>query len=197
MRNWKTIPIPAKMQLLEKDPRGYPVPYIIMRDKQGKPHFQINDVLKVQECISKRLCAICGQELKDDMWLVGGPLSAFHPNGGYIDSSLHQVCMEYAMQVCPYLAVTSYNNRLDASTLKKEDYGENYIFVDPTMISERPPLFVAIKISDFSVNPASGYITPAKPYLDIQYWNEGKILDRNQAVELIVKFKEDKEGGIL
>jgi hypothetical protein len=103
--SWREIPIPVYMQDLERYRRGFTIPFIVLRDNTGKAHFQINDSLKVNQAINERLCAICGKPLGSDMWLAGGPLSAFHPHGAYVDTPTHQECGNYAMRVCPYLAV--------------------------------------------------------------------------------------------
>src|SRR4051812_10254945 len=130
MANWKDTPIPAEMQELTKDNRGYTIPFIVLRDDHNKPHFQINDTKKIMDCLLGRRCAICGKELKDDIWLTSGPLSAFHPNGAYIDTPVHHACGQYAMQVCPYLAAPAYNKRLDDKTLSKKNFSGKS-FLDP------------------------------------------------------------------
>jgi hypothetical protein len=183
MKNWKTVPIPGKMQGLERDARGFTIPFIVLRDNNNKAHFQINDTYKVLECIKNRLCAICGNPLKDDMWLAGGPLSAFHPNGAYIDTPTHHECGTYALIICPYLAVSAYNKRLDSTTLNTDNF-EGSIFIDPTVIADRPPFFVFAKISDFTVNPENMYLIPVKPFLEVEFWKEGLIIPQIEAQEL-------------
>src|SRR5215472_13925800 len=99
-----TTKVPSRMAHLPLDPRGYPIPANVYRDAQGRPHFTINDDRKRLEQLRRDACPICDQSLYIGRWFVGGPLSAFHPNGAYIDLPMHHECATYALQVCPYLA---------------------------------------------------------------------------------------------
>lgn len=67
--NWKDVPIPTQMSALPLDKRGYPIPVVILRDNFSLPHFQINDSERTKECISNRLCSICGKALNDGLKL--------------------------------------------------------------------------------------------------------------------------------
>ena len=179
MKNWKQIPIPPRMVGLEKDPRGFVIPFIVLRDPNGKPYFQVNDSFKVKMCIEARLCAICGQPLGTDAWLAGGPLSAFHPQGAYIDTPTHHECGNYAMKVCPYLAVSTYNGKFNADKLAAEGWAG--VVVDPTAIGDRPPFFAYVKIRGFTISPVTGYLIPKKPLLEVEYWNAGEQITREEA----------------
>jgi len=170
---------------MQRDKRGFPIPYIILRDKSGQPHFTINDEEKRTECLVKRRCAVCGKHLEKTFWFVGGPMSAFHENGAYLDTALHQECMEYALQVCPYLAAPRYQSRIDAKKLDP-DLFDGYIMMNNTMIPGRPTVFVCVKTSDFTIM-YNGYIRLQRPYLNIQYWD--------QSVRLSVE-EGMKQGGL-
>ena len=111
------IAIPDRMKHLDRDHRGYPIPYIVFRDNDGKPHFTINAHEKVARCKHEDICAICGMKLLRGRWFLGGPMSAFHPHGAYIDPPLHHECMRFAVQTCPYLISAKYTKRIDGNTL--------------------------------------------------------------------------------
>jgi hypothetical protein len=186
MKNWKEIPIPNNMKELDTDKRGYPVPFIIMKDKEGKPHFTINDERLVHKCIEEELCSICGKKLENDMWLIGGPMSTFHPHGAFNDSPVHYECGKYALQVCPYLAVSVYNAKTDVERIKKEKF-DNFEFVNPTQGNDKVPFFCFIKIRGFRLrvySPAERYIIPDKPYLQIEFWNNGEQISEEDALRL-------------
>lgn len=108
------VPIPKRMRTLERDARGYPVPFIVLRDRQGVPRFTINDVTKVAACLTKKLCSICGKRLDIDMWLVGGSRAFLHDDGVFLDPPLHYECAVYALQVCPFLAAPNYSKGIGA-----------------------------------------------------------------------------------
>ena len=85
--NWRDVPLPERMQRLDKDQRGLPIPFIVQLDAAtGRQYFTINDERKVEACRQHDLCAICGQKLLRGRWFVGGPASAFHEHGCYIDT---------------------------------------------------------------------------------------------------------------
>jgi hypothetical protein len=100
------------MRGLRRDSRGYPEPWILYRDETGKAHFSINDSGRVEFAKIDRLCSICGAPLLDQgeksMWMIGGPMSALHPDGAYNDPAVHRLCGIYALRVCPYLALPSW-----------------------------------------------------------------------------------------
>jgi hypothetical protein len=106
-----------RMRTLERDPRDYPIPFIVWRDRRGQPHFTINDHTKVAACLSKKLCSICGKRLDVDMWFVGGSRALLHDDGALIDPPLHYDCAIYALQVCPFLAAMNYTKSIGARKL--------------------------------------------------------------------------------
>lgn len=188
MKNWKNIAIPPLMQSLELDSRGYPVPFIVMRDNNNNPHFIVNDDKKVEQCIKEKKCSICGNEMFFDMWMIGGPLSAFHPQGVYIDIPVHKQCGEYALQVCPYLAVSTYNGKKTVDDIQAEKFDNHgyIVFVNPTQSKERVPFFAFCRISGYEVSrsPRGRFIIPKKPYLEVELWNDGEQITKQKAKEL-------------
>jgi hypothetical protein len=187
MRQWKNVPIPVRMQGLELDRRGYPIPFNILRDHEGKPHFQINDDEMSWKCIKERLCSICGQELLDDIWMTGGNLSVFHERGAFVDTPVHHECGQYAMQVCPYLAVQSYGKRIDLGTLDPEKF-PGMVFMDPTIAPERPTFFALAKTRDYGVtvyNSGERYLHPEKPYIAFECWKDGVQISAEDAQQLL------------
>lgn len=179
--NWREIPIPELMKDLPRDHRGIPVPATIFVDKQNKAHFTINDPLLREKVIREELCAICGKKLLRGRWSAGGPGSAFHPNGAYIDPPMHYECCRYAMQACPYIALPSYSNRIDAKTYKNDEIG---IFIDPTVIATKPEPFVMVMhvgetytLSDLGLVHS---IKPKTPYRRIEYWLNGTQLSEEE-----------------
>ncbi len=189
MNNTTAVPIPKRMRALGKDRRGYPIPYIILRDNEGRPHFTINDTLRQRKALLERRCPICGNRLDKVIWFVGGPLSAFHEHGAYMDSALHHECMTYALQVCPYLATPNYLGRIDAATVDPSKLPGGMIFMDNTMLPERPAVFVAVASYDqtISFEGPMAYVAPVRPYIAVEYWRNGKRLSEDEARPLVEK----------
>lgn len=181
------------MQHLPLDARGYPIPTIVYRDGDGKPHFTVNEESLRQHVIRMDECSICGGKLLRGRWYVGGFRSAFHPHGAYLDPAMHAECAEYALKVCPYLANPSYTKRIEARTVKKDD--PTPLVIDPTMDPKRPELFVAIMTTGQRYNRhenpvlaarnAIGTIVPKRPYVQVQYWVQGKHIPFHEAQAII------------
>lgn len=184
-------PIPPAMQDLQKDHRGYPIPVIVLYDKEGKPHFTINDEYKRQLVIRADRCPISGKPLHRARWFLGGPLSAFHPQGTYIDTPMLYECMVYALKVCPWLAAKHYDKRLGDKTLKPED-APGLVTHDPSMMHNRPALFVAVQTTrqDFHVATIAGqpmvqYVAPRRPYKQVEFWFEGEKLSHEAGLNIL------------
>jgi hypothetical protein len=172
------------MRGLARDARGLPIPATVWRDKAGRPHFTINDFTIAGRLLIEDRCGICGTALLRVRWFVGGPLSAFHPHGAYYDLPMHRGCMHYALRVCPYLAAPVYSKRVDAKTVQGPE--KERLFIDPTMIENRPTVFVAVAATGQQVRssprpaaPAS--IIPNRPYVAVEYWRHGKQLSEREA----------------
>jgi hypothetical protein len=159
------------MRHLKRDGRGYPIPDGVYVDPDGRAHFTINDETKRMRHLLTRCCPICGRRLKPDYWFVGGPRSAFDPNGAYIDLPMHDECAHYALRTCPYLAAPNYGSRIDARTLSKDNPAP--FLIDQTMIPERPDVFVALSCKKFTVIKGGQYVRPVRPYRQVEYWQYG------------------------
>lgn len=175
------IPVPDRMRHLDRDARGYPVPWVVVRDSTGKPHFTVNDEAKRMLCFRDDLCGICGKRLTRGRWFVGGPLSAFDPHGFYVDPPMHAECARFALQVCPYLSSDNWGRSIAGKSVSQEERDRmNIQIVDYTMLPERPSIFVAVMATKQHLHYADGlqtYIVPHRPYRHIEYWRHGKRVD--------------------
>ena len=196
---WRDIPIPKKMCALGKDSRGYPIPFNVLRDDEGHPHFTVNDTRRQLRALLEDRCAICGTRLDKPRWFVGGPLSAFHEDGAYMDTALHHECMTYAMQVCPYLAVKHYNGRIDDATVDYDKLQKGVLLMDPTRIAERPALFVAVASNSQTIIPRDGIcplVKPDRPHVAVEYWRNGRRLSEEDGHVLIGLAFTDERGEL-
>jgi len=180
------VKVPLRMRHLERDHRNYPIPVMVFRDKAGRPHFTINDEAKRTTILIDDLCSICGKPLLKTRWFAGGPMSAFHPNGAYMDPPMHIECMRYAMQVCPYLAMPVYGKRIDARTIREPE--PSRIFIDYTQMPDRPVVFVCVGAIAQEVRWGKPlYISPKRPYKHVEFWQHGKQLPHKVAMDLIAQ----------
>lgn len=178
------VAIPARMAQLPRDRRGYPIPAVVFRTNAGEPIFTVNDTLTRARLIAADACHICGQKLLRGRWFAGGPGSAFHPDGAYLDGPMHKECVEYALAVCPYLAAPAYvGGRTEAAATRRAQ-GSGLVFIDPTVDNARPALFVAVMASA-AKRTANGYFQPRRPYIAVQYWRGGARLAPAEARALL------------
>lgn len=178
--SWKDIPIPSRLAKRPTDKRGFPVPAIALVDSDGRPHFTITDEVERQAVIVYSQCALCGQRLGELRWFVGGPMSAFHETGAYLDPAMHGECLKYAMQVCPYLAMPRYTKLIGDKTIDyakiKGDIRED----DPSVIDDRPPLFVAVGALRQINIMEDAWVKYVKPSMirSVHYWKHSVKLER-------------------
>jgi hypothetical protein len=170
------------MAHLKLDRRGYPIPAGALIDKAGRPHFTVMDEAKRQKIIIGGFCAICGRKLHKVKWLVGGPASAFHKHGAYLDPPMHLDCLTYALQVCPYLAAPRYTGLIEDATINPAHMPPGMaIMHDEGMMDKRPPVFVAVaftkqhNVKD-KIQRRITYIRPDRPLVDRQFWQNGNQL---------------------
>jgi hypothetical protein len=201
--DWTTVPMPENIaKFCRKDPRGLPVPFVVLQDANGVYHFKVNDSQKTGMAIIGRKCSICGQPMqKGDRWLVGGISSAFDPNGAYIDIPVHKECGVYALQVCPYLAVRNYNYKTDLNKLATKIQlieGTSVKLQDTTIDTDRLPLFVLCKPKSYEyiIGPDNNFfLVPTRPFLEQEFWDEGRLLTTEEALNKIKGTKWEKYGN--
>jgi hypothetical protein len=179
--------IPERMARLDRDTRGYPIPWNVLRVEDGTPFFTINDDRKHWRALRENLCPICGEKLGRWMWFVGGPRSAFDEHGWYLDLPGHHSCMTFALATCPYLAAPKYLGRIDVADPSKLP-PEMRILIDETVIPERPEVFVAVGSARMELQPRGElfpYVRPLRPFLGVEYWRHGQQIPAEEALSFV------------
>lgn len=174
------------MKHLPVDKRGFPIPIIILRDLDGQPMFVANDGEVSRKCVLKKLCPICGERLTKELWFVGGPKAAFHPNGSYYDSAMHHECMTFALQVCPYLAMPNWHSTSEVQRPHLQERAPGPLR-DITMEPGKPPVFVAVMAygQSLTYNGRIPYIHPLRPYHSVEFWINGRRLSYAEGLEVV------------
>ena len=97
----KHIPIPEN---LKDRPtyKGMPLPYVSPEQEGEVFDFKGVDPDKVADCLSLRLCGLCGGGMGMTIAFLGGPISG--RSLYYTFPPMHEDCAEYAAKVCPHLA---------------------------------------------------------------------------------------------
>ena len=96
-----TIEIPAFLNHLKVDNRGYPIPYFVPI-VEGIPNFMYMDHKKLELAIDGHLCHVCGKKLhKDYHYFISGIKGM--TNQVSSDAAMHRECAEFALKVCPHM----------------------------------------------------------------------------------------------
>lgn len=174
---------PERIARMETDARGYPIPFVVMRDGTGRPHFVVNDAHRVRQAIAEHRCGLCGEQMAlDDTYFVGGPSCLYHPAGVYRDPPGHRDCLAYALSVCPYLVLPSYATHSDG--LKDAAYaairGLGMIVEDDNAEPDRPDEFALFRCKGYvpvKDGPQSQFFLPSKNTDRIERWVDGRLAE--------------------
>jgi hypothetical protein len=86
---------------LPLDARGYPIPWFVYIDQDGKEDFRIIGPGKIAAAVKKDLCWICGRPLGRIKAFVIGPMCAI--NRVSAEPPSHLDCARFAATACPFL----------------------------------------------------------------------------------------------
>lgn len=95
-------PAPHNIRALPLDHRGYPIPWFVHIDADGKEDFRIIGAGKMLQAHKKRLCWICGRSMGRMQTFVIGPMCAV--NRISAEPPSHLECARFAAQACPFLS---------------------------------------------------------------------------------------------
>jgi len=101
--DWQEIELPPGIAKRPRDPRGFPITFVTLIQSDGRPDFTTIDGRQILRCVQEHLCGMCGEPLAGPMAFIGGPLAIEHRN--FLDPPMHVECAEYAMRVCPHIAI--------------------------------------------------------------------------------------------
>lgn len=164
--------------------RGLPVPWNVVIGRNGDPLFTVNDDEKRRRAIRQQLCPMCGERLGKWKWFAGGPLSAYHQHGAYYDLPGHHECIQFALQICPYLVARHYKREIHVDPQNVPP--EYSMLYDPTHIPDRPDIFVAVASAVMLEEPGNvalmSAVRPERPYLAQEFWRRGEKLSEEQAL---------------
>lgn len=96
--------MPGSMQRLQRDHRGFPVPWFVDRqaDRDGEPDFRVMDPEKLQRAVTQRRCWVCGGQLGRYLCFVIGPMCGVNRNTA--EPPCHRSCAEFSALNCPFLS---------------------------------------------------------------------------------------------
>lgn len=94
-------PPPPNIAKLPLDDRGYPVPWFVYIDPEGKADFRIIGPSKIVSAIRHNLCWVCGKQLGRVKAFVVGPMCAVNRTSAEPPS--HLECAVWSACACPFL----------------------------------------------------------------------------------------------
>lgn len=171
--DWRSIPIPTRLAARPRDARGYPIPANVLVDSAtGKPDFRVTDIHKWAAACTNKTCSLCAEPLGRHMAFIGGPGS--FRSRFFTDLPMHRECAEYALQVCPYLAIPNFKY---AESLSAPDGFS--IKVSEEVASTRPERFaLAVTRSYQAMRTTDGtYVVQAAPWEQVSWWQDGKCVE--------------------
>jgi len=104
--------MPLAIAKLPRTGDGIPIPFINLVYENGEADLRIIDQRKIEQCVTRKRCGICGLVLGREIVFIGGPMC--FENHFFSDPAMHEECARYASKVCPYLALqNSHHSRTE------------------------------------------------------------------------------------
>jgi hypothetical protein len=165
--------MPARIARLERDPRGYPIPWFVHRPTGRGIDFRVMDPKRFVQAVKERRCWVCGDRLGKYIAFVGGPLSAAQRL--YADPPAHLECAEFSAKVCPFLAIRSAHRREADKPAHIEMPGEQIV--------ENHEATAILITTDYSMLP-QGVLVVSEPR-EIRWFHQGRPATRAEAQQAI------------
>jgi hypothetical protein len=153
-RDWRIVPMPARIAHLRRDVRGYPIFYAIQPPGEIRDgdtvDFRVLSVTHHLQCARERRCAICGGRVGSSLFWIGGPMCV--QNRVFGDGFMHEECCRYSQRVCPYLTIAAkvYSDRAVTDARVGETLG------DVNAILTKPQRICVYRCREYHLVPAPG-----------------------------------------
>lgn len=160
------IPIPACMEHLRLDARGYPIPFNVTIKPDGTPDFRVVDLVKWAKCVNEGLCALTGWQLGYAKAFIGGPRSI--ASRCFTDSAMLPEAARYAIQVCPFLAAPNFRYA------EKIEVAGHVVSKNENVSPDRPSVFgLGITHGYDVVQLGEDLVIRAKGFYHVEWWKNG------------------------
>ncbi|MFC7501552.1 hypothetical protein ACOACQ_03450 [Nocardioides sp. CPCC 206347] len=155
-----SIPVPSKMRRRPKDER-WDLPVPAFAEGRHGVDFQAADYKHFRALIAAGRCAMCGEAVERGIWwAVGEPLSL--KEGRFIAEAMgHRECVEYAVEVCPWLRVAVYRRMSDRRDDTREVPDPDKPAVWGLVQARNPQLYetgIEVFLSDVRLRKLYGYV---------------------------------------
>lgn len=167
-----SVAIPKRLAQRPRDKRGYPIPFAVLVNKDGIPDFRITDQAKWFFAVEHRRCGLCGEPLGSKLAFIGG--SKCHEYRVFTDLPMHRDCAEYALRVCPYLALPKMMHARSVDQSKLDP--DVRVVVSGEVSVDKPERFMlGIAKGYKGVKLGDTFALQAEPWLEVVWWKDGEV----------------------
>lgn len=169
-------PLPARMQHLALDERGYPVPWFVAYPN-GQLDFRVADSEKMLRAMRFGNCWVCGEVTGRLRTFVIGPMCIV--NRTTAEPPCHLECARYSAIACPFLTLpkAKRNERVLPDGVS-EPAGE--------MIRRNPGVVCLWTATDFQLaRVANGYLYRLKDPTSVEWYANGQAATREEVLDSI------------
>jgi hypothetical protein len=175
----KEIPIPQRMQDLQRDSKGRLVPFFVKQDMRGDPDFRIVDPVKIVSCYTENLCWVCGGKMGVHKCFVSGPMCTINKSSPEPPS--HYECALYSVQVCPFLTTPK-------MTRRDTDLPDEFLAQPSGIPIYRNPGVAALWVTrsyNHVFDDMGGFIFRMGPAERVEWYSEGRAATRQEVMDSV------------
>ena len=162
--------IPFRLARRPRDARGYVIPFTQFIKSDGTPDFRVMDDDNTSKALRRRLCTICGEKMRGDVWFIGGPKCV--ENGFFYDPPMHRECALYAIQTCPHLA------RAKGKYSPAPERIEGALLMVGAMDTNKAEWFGLMRSTGYIFERGTDgmhVIKAEMPWVSVERWRDGKL----------------------
>lgn len=163
--------MPSILAHLDRTERGMPIPWFVDRPANGKIDFRVMNPASYSLAIRSRLCWICGRILGRYVAFTGGPLSIAQKI--FSDPPSHRDCTEYALKVCPFMAI---------GIQRRNDDMPAHVYLPGEHVADNPGVFGMLITTRYKF---AGLMFHADDQRELQWYHKGRPATRDEVSEAI------------
>jgi hypothetical protein len=164
--------IPFRLSRRPLDGRGFVIPFTQFIKPDGTPDFRVMDDERTSKAVRRRLCSLCGEKMRRNVYFVGGPKCV--ENGFFYDPPMHRECAVYALQACPHLA------RAKGKYAPVPDRIEGAgLLIQGEMDTEKAEWFGLMQSAGYTSSRTDTGMIVIKadmPWLSVERWRDGSLM---------------------
>lgn len=170
--------MPAALAARPVDPRrNLPIPFSSETPDGGHDFTLVTDI-QVIRCIREKLCALCGTPLGYWISFLGGP-NAYRART-YTDPPGHPDCMEWAVTLCPFIAMANYRR----ATARRHEAQEAPVVTGVGFVNDHPTQWVLATTRSYAhhVDRNGALVFTAAPFKKARWFAydaTGRITEEN------------------